>query len=176
MAGSYDEGAGTMKLTSIKGAIVSQLRSSLPQVKIKAMEELQKAFKPPAFFIQMIPYGLSKTNKYHTAKSIFIDIHYFPEHETEIECLEMADLLLEVFDLTLKVEDRNLLLEDIQSEIDDNVLHFTFDLRFTDSADGVVIINDVGTSVVVPKQDIEPELGYEEISLEIMRDLHVKED
>lgn len=123
-----------MTLLDVKKSIVSKLKAKFPTIKVVA-HEVEEGFTKPAFFIQMIPFGIISNNKYHKTKSINIDIHYFSDTETHIDNLNMIDSLEDTFLPSISILDRNFTIENINTKEDGGILHFEFDISFTDSFD-----------------------------------------
>ena len=146
-----------MKLTTVKGALVQKVNSIDPKAKVYGLE-IQDGFKRPAFFIQLTPFGLKTAGKFHTAKSINVDVQYFGPNQTDFENLSMTDSLSDIFTKVVPIEDRNLLPENIEVEVIDKVLHFKFDLKFLDTSDALILddVNNVPASRIVAMSFCEP--------------------
>ena len=122
-----------MKTTSLKKAIVDRLKANVVGVDVVA-QEVREGFKRPAFFMQLIPYGSKRDNEYILVRNFYVNIHYFPQSYTNIDCLEMGDTLTELFEKPLEAEDRTLTADDIEVEIIDEVLQVKIYYRLCDSA------------------------------------------
>lgn len=121
-----------MKLTDIKKAINDTLKSNFPTVKVSS-PDVEEGFKKPSFFVEILPITRGKEGKYHYSRSVTVVIQYFSENETELENIKMQDQLEEVFGQVLKINDRVITIHNIESEINDKVLHFQFDISYLDS-------------------------------------------
>lgn len=119
-----------LSLVNIKKAIVAKLKTL--DVNVIA-NEIKSGFKKPAFFVQIMPIG-DETDISISTSTVTINIHYFSKEKTEIENLKMLDKLKKIFINKLEVEDRVLTLYEKRYDIDDNVLQFKFDIRYTESA------------------------------------------
>ena len=117
-----------ISLVSIKKAIVSKLK----KIGIAIMSnDIRSGFAKPAFFVQLMPISNDSYNGYQE-RIITVNIHYFSEDKTDLDNLKMDDKLNSLFVKTLKVNELSLPIYEKRSEIDDNILQFKFDLRFTE--------------------------------------------
>lgn len=114
-------------LIDIKKGIVDKL-SPLGRV---ISTEIRSGFEKPAFFVQMMPLG-DVTNCNMTTTTIMVNIHYFSKEKTDIDNLKMLDKLRKQFVNVIPCGDRNLTISDRRYDTIDNVLQFTFDIRYTD--------------------------------------------
>ena len=64
--------------------------------------------------------------------TLTINIHYFSEEKTDLDNLKMIDKLKKVFINKLEINDRTVTISDKRYDIDDNVLQFMFDIRYTE--------------------------------------------
>lgn len=152
----------------IKKAIIDQLSAKVVNVDVLANEELS-GFKPPAFFVQMIPVIDTPSIDYEE-KLLTVSIHYFSAEKTDLANLKMLDQLNTAFFNTVKIGDRVISLQEKRHLISDNVLQFKFNLEFLNDVD-VVEIN--GEWVLVTRLD--ESLGYTETNVELAQDIEVKE-
>ncbi len=111
--------------------------------------EIRSGFSKPAFFVQLMPIG-EETNHSITENIVTINIHYFSEDKTDLDNLNMLDKLRKLFTNKLIAGDRNLTLYNKRYDLDDNVLQFRFDLRYTE------YIADYNNSIVLPDGEIPP--------------------
>ena len=117
-----------ISLVSIKKAIVSKLK----KIGIAIMSnDIRSGFAKPAFFVQLMPISNDSYDGYQE-RVITVNIHYFSEDKTDLDNLKMDDKLNSLFVKTLKVNELSLPIYEKRSEIDDNILQFKFDLRFTE--------------------------------------------
>ena len=117
-----------ISLVSIKKAIVSKLK----KIGIAIMSnDIRSGFAKPAFFVQLMPISNDSYDGYQE-RIITVNIHYFSEDKTDLDNLKMDDKLNSLFVTTLKVNELSLPIYEKRSEIDDNILQFKFDLRFTE--------------------------------------------
>lgn len=152
----------------IKKAVIDQLKAKINTIDVLAQEELS-GFKPPAFFVQLIPINdtpLAESEE----KLLTVDIHYFSSEKTDLANIKMLDQLNSVFFNIIKIGDRVITLQRKRHLITDNVLQFKFDLDFTNDVDAVEIN---GEWVMVTR--IDESLGYTADAVQQVQDLTVKE-
>lgn len=152
----------------IKKAVIDALKLKVSGVKAVANEELS-GFKPPAFFVQLMPINDTAHIDYEE-KLLTVNIHYFSAEKTDLANLKMLDQLNMVFFNLVRIGDRVITLQGKRHQIIDNVLQFKFELEFLNDVD-VVEIN--GEWVMVTKLD--ESLGYTEDSVELAQELDVEE-
>lgn len=117
-----------LSLIDLKKAIVENLKPL--GINIIA-NEIKSGFKKPAFFIQLMPIS-NNTGISMQERIITVNIHYFSEEKTDIANLKMIDTLNNLFINCIKVGDRTLTIYEKREELEDNVLQYKFDLRFTE--------------------------------------------
>ena len=118
-----------LSLVSLKKSIVDKLR--VLNIKIIA-NEVKSGFEKPAFFISLMPIS-NDTGIDMQERVITVNIHYFSKEKTDIDNLKMIDNLNNLFINCIEVEDRVLTLYGKREELENNVLQYKFDLRFTES-------------------------------------------
>ena len=118
-----------LSILDIKKAIVTKLK--VFDINIVA-NDIRSGFEKPAFFVQLMPISNDSYDGYQE-RVITVNIHYFSEDKTDLDNLKMDDKLNSLFVTTLKVNELSLPIYEKRSEIDDNILQFKFDLRFTES-------------------------------------------
>jgi hypothetical protein len=116
-------------INSIKQAIVNKLLELHPGYKIYD-EDVPQNFKKPSFLISLTDqdYNKSLNNKFKSL--ISFDVAYFSDKRiTEIkeDCFDMQVSLFRGFDLIGRYRVLNK-----QATITDNVLHFTFDMNYSE--------------------------------------------
>lgn len=110
-------------------AIAQKLNELYPNCRVYA-DNVPQNFKAPAFVIYVIEQEYNKRldNKYNGR--ISLDVAYFsdkPKSEIKSDCLEVQETLLREFD---EVGEFRILNKN--ARITDNVLHITFDIRFSE--------------------------------------------
>lgn len=120
-----------LSLITLKKAIVDTLKPL--NINIIA-NEIKSGFEylKPAFFVQIMPIS-NTTGIDMQERIITINIYYFSKEKTDIDNLKMIDKLNNLFINQIKVGDRTLTLYEKREELEDNVLQYKFDLRFTES-------------------------------------------
>lgn len=152
----------------IKKSVIDVLKAKVSTIKTVANEELS-GFKPPAFFVQMVPISDTPSIDYEE-KLLTVNIHYFSAEKTDLANLKMLDQLNLAFFNVLKIGDRAITLKSKRHQLVDNVLQFKFELEFLNDVE-VVEIN--GEWVMAT--ELEDSLGYNEETVELMSELEIKE-
>lgn len=123
-------------LNDIKQCIVNALLNVYPGITIYD-EDIPQNFKTPSFLITLIEHNYAKriNNKFNAEVSF--DISFFSSKEkTEIknDCIKVQQDLFRSFDLigTYRVLNKN-------ATIVDNVLHFTFKIKYSEIKNEEVI-------------------------------------
>lgn len=119
-------------INNIKQCIVDNLLNIYPSTTIYD-EDVPQNFKTPSFLITLTDYSYSKriNNKFNVEVSF--DISFFSDKEkTEIknDCIKVQQNLFRGFDLIT-----NYRVLDKQATIVDNVLHFTFKIKYSEIND-----------------------------------------
>ncbi|WP_407308524.1 DUF6838 family protein [Desulfosporosinus sp. SB140] len=153
----------------IKKSVIDVLKLNVGTVKVVANEEMS-GFKPPAFFVQMIPISDTPYIDYEE-KLLTVNIHYFSAEKTDLANLKMLDQLNMAFFNNLKIGDRTITLKNKRHQIIDNVLQFKFDLEFLNDVDEEEV-----NSQWVMMTEIDESLGYTEGEIELMQELEIKEE
>ena len=153
----------------IKKSVIDVLKAKVSTIKIVANEELS-GFKPPAFFVQMLPISDSPSIDYEE-KIMSVNIHYFSAEKTDLANLKMLDQLNTVFFNVLQLGDRAITLKSKRHQLVDNVLQFKFELEFLNDTDVVEVNGEWLMS-----SELNDSLGYTEGSVELMKELELKEE
>lgn len=115
-------------ISDIKQAIVNKLKELYPGYTVYD-EDVPQNFRKPSFLITVIEQDYSKRLNNRYRSSLSFDIAYFSDKKTEIkgDCLLVQLNLLRSFDLigTYRVKNK-------KANITDNVLHFTFDINYSE--------------------------------------------
>lgn len=126
-------------INDIKQCIVDNLLNVYPGITIYD-EDIPQNFKTPSFLITLIDHNYTKriNNKFNGEVSF--DISFFSskdKFEVKNDCLKTQQDLSRSFDLVTRYR-----ALDKQSTIVDNVLHFTFKIRYSE-------INDIKESKMI---------------------------
>jgi hypothetical protein len=116
-------------INEIKQAIAQKIHEQYPSATIYD-EDISQNFKTPSFLVTVIEqnYGKRLANKYNSTVSF--DVAYFSnkgKNEIKSDCQAVQVNLLRDFDLMGGFRAQNL-----QATIVDNVLHITFDVRYSE--------------------------------------------
>lgn len=121
-----------MTLVDIRAAAAQKLGTGFPGFYLY-YDELPQDFSKPCFLVQIV--SASKTNEslYQFTRAVAVNIRYYPDEGVSIGLLEMQEELERLFDVVIQVGERTINIDQTKGEILEKVLHFTFDLGFTDS-------------------------------------------
>ena len=117
-----------LSIIDIKKSIVTKLKTFGVDI---VANDIRSGFKKPAFFIQIMPISDDVNNDF-SINTLVVNIHYFSEDKTDLDNLKMIDKLKKVFINNLKVNNRILTISNKTYDIDDNVLQFMFEVRYTE--------------------------------------------
>ena len=96
--------------------------------------DMRSGFKKPAFFVQLMP--ISEDSDCDISLNILtINIHYFSDDKTDLDNLKMLTKLRKIFVNCVEFEDRSLTIYDKRYELDENILQFKFDLKYTEGVE-----------------------------------------
>jgi hypothetical protein len=119
-------------ISSVKQAIVNKLLELYPTHTIYD-EDIPQSFKKPSFLINLYDQDYKKRLNTKNASQLSFDIAYFSNKlvtEVKEDCQGVQLNLLRGFDLigTFRVFNK-------RAQTVDNVLHLTFDIRYSESKD-----------------------------------------
>lgn len=112
-----------VSFVEIKKDIIELLKATKISVIAEEIKESIEKYKP-CFFIQMTSVGVS-----YDETVVTVYIHYFPQGKTNIELLEMVDILNNIFSRSAL---EGLEIQDIRTDMSDGILRYTFDLSVKD--------------------------------------------
>ena len=120
-------------ISDIKQAIAQKILELYPEATVYD-EDTPQNFKTPSFLVTVIEqsYGKRLANKYNSTVSF--DVAYFSnkgKNEIKSDCQAVQVNLLRAFELVGTFRVQNL-----QATIVDNVLHITFDVRYSEIKTG----------------------------------------
>lgn len=115
-------------ISDVKEAIVNKLKEIYPTGYVIYDEVLPETNSKPSFLIAITNQSYSKrfNNKYNSVLSF--DVAYYSDQTAvRADCIRVQEDLLRAFELigTFLVREKN-------AKITDNVLHFTFDIRYSE--------------------------------------------
>ena len=116
-------------INEIKQAIAQKIHEQYPSATIYD-EDIPQNFKTPSFLVTVIDQSYDKrlANKYNSTVSF--DVAYFSnkgKNKIKSDCQAVQENLLRAFDVLGTFRTQNL-----QATIVDNVLHITFDVRYSE--------------------------------------------
>ena len=119
-----------MKITEIKTAINNRIIENGGKV---YSNETDEGYDKPAFFVEIVPIGITRISPVYEEVELRVEIHYEPAIETEEECLKTSEKIDGWFATPIPVRDRMLKPpEEIQHTTDDDTtLYSSFDLTIT---------------------------------------------
>ena len=119
-----------MKITEIKTAINNRIIEKGGKV---YSNETDEGYDKPAFFVEIIPIGITRISPFYEEVALRVELHYEPAVETEEECLKMSEKINCWFSTPIPIGDRMLKPPDeIQHTTDDDItLYSSFDLTIT---------------------------------------------
>ncbi|MEA4848730.1 MAG: hypothetical protein VB106_15985 [Clostridiaceae bacterium] len=121
-----------MTLVDIRNEAAHKLNSGFPGYYLY-YDVLPQDFSMPCFLMQILSVSKTNENLYQFLKALTFNIRYYPDEGVSTGLLEMQDKLEELFDMALQAGDRSIGIDRTKGEILEKVLHFTFDLSYTDS-------------------------------------------
>ena len=117
-------------ISDIKSAIVYKLKDNFPLITKRYTDDIPQKFTTPAFVIFQIDQDYRKRLNSKNNGKISFDVSYFSDKaitEIKSDCQIVQESLLREFDLigTFRAINKN-------ATIVDNVLHFTFDVKYSE--------------------------------------------
>jgi hypothetical protein len=115
-------------ISEIKAAIINKLSEIYPAGYVIYDEELPGTASRPSFLITLTgqSYGKRLRNKF-TSELSFDIAFYSDQTAARTDCIRVQEDLLRAFDFVGTYQARNK-----NAKITDNVLHFTFDIRYSE--------------------------------------------
>lgn len=123
-----------MTLVDIRNAAAQKLSTEFPGFYLY-YDVLPQDFSKPCFLVQITSVSKTNENLYQFTKAVAVNISYYPDEGIGTGLLEMQDRLEGLFDMMLQAGGRAIDIDKTKGEIIEKVLHFTFDLSYTDSRD-----------------------------------------
>lgn len=123
-----------MKLSDIKKAVNSLIKSEFPNIEIQATD-VEKGFKRPSFFV-LLDNVDRDTWQFISIRSMTVRIYYFPSdrYRYSLETMDVQDRLESIFNLNFAVRDRVITINETRGQMVDEVLEFEFDFEFDDKS------------------------------------------
>lgn len=122
-------------LRTLKEAITTLLKTKYPNMKVH-FDNAQKS-NAPYFYVEMQPLA-DTIDDIYTARTIQIDITAVLSEDKygnikRVELYDIADILDAMIRPVLRVDDRAITVLHAEETIHDDVLHYIFNLDFTDA-------------------------------------------
>jgi len=108
--------------------------------------EIKEGYKRPSFFVQIIPVTSDTFKKETSENSLIVEMVYYSANKTDLENLQMYDILRKNFGSSLKIGIRNILIRKFRAEtIDDidNIYSIKFNLNFYDEIEDDTPVTDM---------------------------------
>jgi hypothetical protein len=118
-----------ISIKDVKDAVALKLSQEFKE-NIIYDEQVKQGFDPPAFFVQVIPIGTTRSSLLTKNPTLTIDIQFFPETECNDDLYNMQDRLENSFISGIQVKDRFITIIKTEHAIVDFVLHFQLDLDY----------------------------------------------
>ena len=124
-----------LKLRQIQKAILAKLKEYYPDYKVY-FDNVEKS-RSPYFYVDMfVRTGIGDDTYFD--KIVQVDIAFVPMPDknnriNRAELYVMSDSLERIFRPVLRVEDRYITINDVEHTFIDEILHFIFNLEFTDA-------------------------------------------
>lgn len=136
-------------INSIRKAIASKLLELYPTYPIHK-NDVPQNFKPPCFIVYIIDQNYDKRINTKYKSMISFDVAYFSDKPTTTikdDCLDKQQVLLRAFDLigTFRVLNK-------QCSITDNVLHFTFDINYSELLEETDSLMQNATTITIERR------------------------
>ena len=124
-----------LNLRQIQKAIVANLKEYYPDYKVY-FDNVEKS-RSPYFYVDMfVRTGIGDDTYFDKIVQVDIAFVLMPDKNNRINRAElyvMSDSLERIFRPVLRVEDRYITINDIEHTFIDEILHFIFNLEFTDA-------------------------------------------
>ncbi|HWQ30194.1 MAG TPA: hypothetical protein VN549_04315 [Negativicutes bacterium] len=121
-----------MTLVDIRNAAAQRLSAEFPDYCLY-YDVLPQNYSIPGFLVQISSVTKTMGNVNQYERTVVVSIRYYPADGTGIGILEMQEGLENLFDTGLQAGDRNINVQGTKGETIEAVLHFSFDLSYTDS-------------------------------------------
>lgn len=118
-----------ISIKDVKDAITLKLSKEF-QENIVYDEHVKQGFAPPAFFVQVIPIGTTRSSLLTKNPTLTIDIQFFPKTECNDDLYDMQEKLENSFISGIQVKNRFITITKTEYGIVDFVLHFQIDLDY----------------------------------------------
>ena len=121
----------------IIGEVNALLKKEYPNIKRYGNDTVDNAV-PPYFFVEVVPYGISRESQNMMKKSCSVKITFVQKIPDQVEGLSVVERIFELLGINLKIKDRKLLVSDYTHEyIEDheNIPQISFRLDWYESTE-----------------------------------------
>lgn len=124
-------------LRSIKAAITAKLKTKYPNCKVH-FDNVEKPENAPYFYVEFTPSIHQTLDETYTDRIIQVDVTYVHPKDAKgrvdrSAVFDVGDALDLMFRPYLQVGDRYITILSAETTMVDDVLHYIFDLQFTDA-------------------------------------------
>ena len=123
-----------IELKSIKNAYIKILKKQCPEIKKIKSIEVEEGYKPPSFFVRIIPLIFRERATISIVKSqCMIETTFFQKDKDESQQLEIAEKIREGIGDYIEVCEEKLRVMDTELGYTgkaQNIMQFTFNLEF----------------------------------------------
>ncbi|WP_407312050.1 DUF6838 family protein [Desulfosporosinus sp. SB140] len=117
-------------------AIKQAINQTLAPIGLKIYgNEVKEGFSRPCFFVNLVPLKSEIFKKDTRENSLMVEMVYFSANKTDLENLQMYDILQGLLTPILVIGSRNLLVQNFRAEVIDETDHIysvKFNLNFYD--------------------------------------------
>ena len=115
-------------ISDVKNAIKNKLTELYPTGCVVYDEDLPETISKPSFLLQITSQNYNRRTGNRFSSELTFDVSYFSDQSAvRTDCIAVQENLLQTFDLIGTYQVRNKV-----AKITDNVLHFTFDIRYSE--------------------------------------------
>jgi hypothetical protein len=123
-------------ISDAKQSIIIKLQELYPTGYTIYDEEIPESFSKPSFYLTLVNQNYNRRRNNHYTSLLSFDLAYYSNSsELRTDCLRVQLNLLRTFDLLDKFHVINK-----NAKIINNVLHVTFDIRYTEMTEGDEVI------------------------------------
>lgn len=115
-------------ISDVKAAIKSKLTELYPSGYVIYDEDLPESISKPAFLLQITSQNYNRRTGNRFSSELTFDVSYYSDQSAiRTDCITVQENSLHAFDRIGTYQARNKV-----AKITDNVLHFTFDIRYSE--------------------------------------------
>lgn len=113
------------------------LKKEYPSIKRYGNDTVDNAV-PPYFFVEVVPYGISRESQNMMKKSCSVKITFVQKTPDQVEGLSVVERIFELLGMTLKIKNRKLLISDYNYEYienHENIPQISFQMEWYESTE-----------------------------------------